>query len=109
LFGLFACFTIRRTGSITFVVGFHAAFDWAAIYFYSGRNAGEFAPGRLLNTSWAASERLTGGMLGPEASWLVFAVLALLFAAFHFAYRQLDVTSPATTAASFVDSPQRPA
>lgn len=82
LLGLFMCFTIRRTGTIAFAVGWHAAFDWGAIYFYSGRNAGEFAPGHLLATSWSGPNWLTGGLLGPEASWFVFVVTALLFVAF---------------------------
>jgi uncharacterized protein len=86
LLGLFMCLTIRRTGTIAFAVGWHAAFDWGAIYFYSGRNAGEYALGHLLKTAWAGSNRVTGGMLGPEASWFVFVLIAVLFAAFAFAY-----------------------
>lgn len=88
LLGLFMCLTIRRTGTIAFAMGWHAAFDWGAIYFYSGRNAGEFAVGHLLQTVWAGSDRLTGGLLGPEASWFVFVVTALLFAAFALIYRE---------------------
>ena len=48
LLGLFGCLTIRRTGSLTFIIGFHAAFDWAAMFLSSGRNAGEFGVGHLL-------------------------------------------------------------
>ena len=82
LIGLFGCLTIRRTGSLAFIIGFHAAFDWAAMFFYSGRNAGEFAVGRLLQTNWPGPDWLTGGLLGPEASRLVFIVIALLFLIF---------------------------
>jgi membrane protease YdiL (CAAX protease family) len=28
-FGIFACFTLRRTGSIWFIIGFHAASDFS--------------------------------------------------------------------------------
>jgi membrane protease YdiL (CAAX protease family) len=94
LLGLFICLTVRRTGNLSWGMGFHFAFDWAAIFFFSGRNAGEYAPGRLLATVWQASDRITGGMLGPEASWFVFPVIALLFLGFHFVYRQ--PTTPAT-------------
>ena len=93
LIGLFGCLTIRRTGSLAFIIGFHASFDWAAMFFYSGRNAGEFAVGHLLQTSWSGSDRLTGGMLGPEASWFVFAVIALLFLIFPFVYRSSSKVS----------------
>ncbi len=93
LLGLFLCLTIRRTGTLAFAIGWHAAFDWGAIYLYSGRNAGEFALGHLLRTSWPGSERVTGGMLGPEASWLVFVLIAALFVAFEFASSRRDRTS----------------
>lgn len=99
LLGLFMCFTIRRTGTIAFAVGWHAAFDWGAIYFYSGRNAGEFAPGHLLATSWQGPNWLTGGLLGPEASWFVFVVTALLFIAFALMTRRKGM--PRSTAKRF--------
>jgi membrane protease YdiL (CAAX protease family) len=88
LLGLFMCFTIVRTGSLAWAMGWHFAFDWGAIFFYSGRNAGEYAPGRLFETAWPAGDRVTGGLLGPEASWFVFVVIVVLFLAFHFAYRR---------------------
>lgn len=88
LLGLFVCLALRRTGSLAFSIGFHLAFDFGAIFVYSGRNAGEFAVGRLLETSWPGPQWLTGGPLGPEASRLVFVVIALLFFAFHRTYRQ---------------------
>lgn len=86
LLGLFGCLTIRRTGSLAFIIGLHASFDWAAMYFYSGRNAGEYAVGHLLQTAWTGPDWLTGGMLGPEASWFVFVVIALLFLMFSRIY-----------------------
>jgi uncharacterized protein len=88
LLGFFLCLTIRKTNTLAFAIGWHAAFDWGALYLYSGRNAGEFAIGRLLRTEWPGSDRLTGGLLGPEASWLIFVVIALLFLAFGMAFRR---------------------
>jgi len=86
LFSLFCCLAIRRTHSLNFAIGFHAAFDWAAIFLYSGQNGGEFAPGHLLQTSWTGPNWLTGGMLGPETSWFVFPIIALLFLVFSRLY-----------------------
>lgn len=80
-------FALRRTGSLASSIGFHMAFDFGAIFIYSGKNAGEFAAGRLLQTSWPGPQWLNGGMLGPEASRMVFVVIALLFFAFNRAYR----------------------
>ena len=82
LLGLFLCLALRRTGSLAFPIGFHLAFDFGAMFVYSGKNAGEFAVGHLLRTAWSGSQWLTGGQLGPEASWMVFVVIALLFFAF---------------------------
>ncbi len=86
LLGFFLCFTLRRTGSLSFAIGFHAAFDFANLFVFSGQNAGEFAVGRLLDTSWHGPDRLTGGLLGPEARWMVFPVIAAMFALFAWLY-----------------------
>lgn len=88
LLGLFTCLTLRRTGSLAFAIGFHAAFDLANLFVWSGQNAGEYAVGHLLETSWQGPQWLTGGMLGPEASWMVFVVIAVMFGIFNRRYRQ---------------------
>ncbi|MGA8238744.1 MAG: CPBP family intramembrane glutamic endopeptidase, partial [Candidatus Sulfotelmatobacter sp.] len=88
LLGLFMCFTLRRTGSLAFAIGFHAAFDLANLFVWSGQNAGEYAVGHLLETRWSGPQWLTGGLLGPEASRMVFVVIALMFAIFDRCYRQ---------------------
>ena len=88
LLGLFMCFTLRRTGSLAFAIGFHAAFDFANLFLWSGQNAGEYAVGHLLQTSWQGPQWLTGGLLGPEASRLVFPVIAIMFVGFDRLYRR---------------------
>jgi membrane protease YdiL (CAAX protease family) len=89
LLGLFMCFTLRRTGSLAFAIGFHAAFDFANLFVWSGQNAGEYAIGHLLQTSWQGPRWVTGGLLGPEASRLVFPVIALMFFVFDRLYRRV--------------------
>lgn len=89
LIALFVCFTLRRIGDLRFAIGFHAAFDWAAIYFYSGPNGGSVAADRLLTASFHGSNAVTGGPLGPEASLMVFPVIALLFLSFQLVYRRV--------------------
>jgi CAAX protease family protein len=88
LLGLFMCLTLRRTGSLAFAIGFHAAFDFANLFVWSGQNAGQYAVGHLLETRWQGPSWLTGGLLGPEASRFVFVVIALMFAIFHRTYRE---------------------
>ena len=86
LIGLFLCFTLRRTGSLWFAIGFHFAFDFAAIPFFGAPNTGNHGRPvgtRLLDATFRGPDWLTGGVRGIEASWLVFAVIAGLFALFH--------------------------
>jgi len=87
LLALFICLTLRRTGDLRFAIGFHAAFDFGAIFVYSGPNGGRLAPDRLLTATFHGPDWLTGGKLGPEASMLVFPVILAMFLAFHFLYR----------------------
>ena len=91
LLGLFMAFTVIRTGSIWFAVGFHALFDYTALYVLgapnSGNHGGEPLATRLLTGSYHGPAWLTGGRLGIESSWLIFPIIALLFIGFHFATR----------------------
>jgi len=87
LLALFICLTLRRTGDLRFAIGFHTAFDFAAIFVYSGPNGGRLAPDRLLTATFHGADWLTGGKLGPEASLLVFPVIAAMFLLFQFLYR----------------------
>jgi CAAX protease family protein len=85
-FGLLAAFSLRRTGSIWFAIGMHAAWDWGETYFYSVPDSGFVAKGHLLNSSFHGPNWLTGGTAGPEASVFAFVVLALSAAAVHYLF-----------------------
>jgi uncharacterized protein len=87
--GLFFCLTLRRTGSLWFAVGFHAAFDWGESYLYSVPDSGAVATGHLLNSSFHGSRWITGGSVGPEGSLLVFVVIALTWVAFDRMYPEV--------------------
>jgi CAAX protease family protein len=86
LIGFFFCFTVRRTGSIWFAVGLHAAWDYGETFVYGVPDSGFLAPGHLLNSSFHGPRWLTGGQVGPEASIFCFVVVALMFLVFHLAY-----------------------
>ncbi len=75
--GLLFCFMIRRTGTLWFALGFHAAWDWAETFFYGTPDSGLIGVGRYLNTSVQGPNWLTGGSAGPEGSVIVFLVLSL--------------------------------
>jgi hypothetical protein len=97
LIALLICLTLRRTGDLRFAIGFHAAFDFGAIFVYSGPNGGQVATDRLLTATFRGSDWLTGGKLGPEASLLVFPVIAAMFLGVHFLYRARARTAPQST------------
>lgn len=77
MIGLIFCLMIRRTGSLWFALGFHAAWDWAETFFYGTPDSGMLGLGRLLNTSVQGPKWLTGGSAGPEGSVIAFLVLLL--------------------------------
>jgi hypothetical protein len=89
LIGLFFCLTLRRTGTLWFAVGFHAAWDWGESYFYSVPDSGTVAPGHLLKTSLHGPGWFTGGSAGPEGSVLLFILMALIWVGFDRAYREV--------------------
>jgi uncharacterized protein len=86
LIALFFCFTLWRTGTLWFAVGFHAAWDWGQSFFYGTPDSGIAAEGHLLHSSFAGPAWLTGGTVGPEGSVLVAPLILLLFVAFYFAF-----------------------
>lgn len=75
--GLLFCLMIRRTGTLWFAVGFHAAWDWAETFFWGTPDSGLVGVGRYLNTSVHGPNWLTGGSAGPEGSVLAFGVIGL--------------------------------
>lgn len=88
--GLFFCLTLRRTGTLWFAVGLHASWDWGQTFLYSVPDSGTVAPGHLLSSSFQGNPWLTGGPIGPEASFLVFILIAVMWVLFDRVY-------PATT------------
>ena len=100
LIGLFFCFTVRRTGSLWFAVGMHAAWDWGESFVYSVPDSGSMVPGHLLNSSFHGSRWLTGGSVGPEGSIFLFVVMAALWFLFALIYKPASMRGE--------DTPVRP-
>jgi membrane protease YdiL (CAAX protease family) len=88
--GFFFCLTLRRTGSLWFAVGFHAAWDWGETFFYSVPDSGTVSPGHLLSSSLRGPQWRSGGSVGPEGSILCFIVIAVVWAAFSKIYPPAD-------------------
>ncbi len=84
--GFFFCLTLRRTGTLWFAVGFHAAWDWGETFVYSVPDSGTVFPGHLLKSSFHGPQWITGGMVGPEGSVLCFVVIAATWVGFSKRY-----------------------
>jgi len=88
--GLLFCLMIRRTGTLWFALGFHAAWDWAETFFYGTPDSGLLGVGRFLNTSVQGPKWLTGGSAGPEGSVIAFFVLLLCALLVHLRFPKAE-------------------
>jgi len=84
--GLFWSFTLKRTGSLWFALGMHAAFDFGETFLFSVPDSGMIFPGHLSNATLHGPNWLTGGTPGPEASVFDFLILAVFFFLFDRLY-----------------------
>jgi uncharacterized protein len=84
--GMLWCFSVRRTGTLWFAVGMHAAYDFGETFLYSVPDSGTVFPGHLSSASLHGPAWLTGGTVGPEASVFDFLLFFLLFFVIHRLY-----------------------
>lgn len=71
------CFSIWKTGSLWWAVGFHAAWNWAQTYLFGVGNSGSLGSGVLMVSHPQGEAWLSGGATGPEGSALVFGAIAV--------------------------------
>ena len=78
--GFVFCYSLWRSGSLWWGIGFHTAWDWAQSYLYGTPDSGATSRGRLFAAQAHGTTWLSGGSVGPEGSVLVFVVLlAVIF------------------------------
>ncbi len=77
--GLVFCYSLWRTGSLWWAVGFHMAWDWAQSFLYGVPDSGLVVQHHLLATHPVGKPILSGGTTGPEGS--IFVVLVLVIVA----------------------------
>lgn len=80
-------YTMLRTGALWFAVGFHIAFDYMQLFVIGTLNGSQFPVGRLLDVRFDGPAWLTGGVLGTEASFLMYPAIALLWLYVWWRYR----------------------
>jgi membrane protease YdiL (CAAX protease family) len=73
--GLVLCYSLYRSGSLWWAIGFHAGWDWTQSYFYGTHDSGIASRGALLTSDPIGATWLSGGTTGPEGSVLIFVIL----------------------------------
>lgn len=76
--GLVFCLAVWRTGSLWWVLGAHAAWNWTQTFVFGCANSGLAATGNWLASTPAGPAWLSGGVTGPEGSILSIPAIALL-------------------------------
>jgi uncharacterized protein len=77
LFALLMCFSLWRTGSLWWAIGFHAAFDWGEAFLFGVADSGWAIHGHFLASHPSGNPFLSGGSAGVEGSLLATAAWAL--------------------------------
>lgn len=78
LAGLVFAFTLWRTGSLWWAIGFHAAWDWAQSFLFGVADSGGVSAGRLLSSHPQGSVLTSGGSTGPEGSLFILPIMLLI-------------------------------
>ena len=76
--GAIFCFTLWKTGSLWWALGFHAAWDWAQSFVFGVADSGTMVQGHLLGSHPVGKVLLSGGATGPEGSAFILPLLAVL-------------------------------
>jgi membrane protease YdiL (CAAX protease family) len=84
---LMMSYSVVRTGTLWFAVGFHIAFDYMQLFVIGTPNGAQVPQGSLLAVSFNGPSWLTGGVLGTEASFLMYPAIALAWLYIWWRYR----------------------
>jgi uncharacterized protein len=84
---LMICYSVKRTGTLWFAVGFHIAFDFMQFFVIGTPNGNLVPQGRMFDVTFNGPTWLTGGVLGTEASFLMYPAIALVWLYVRARYR----------------------
>ncbi len=87
LVGLLLAYSFWRSGSLWFAWGWHGAWDFTETFVFGAPDSGVPARDSLLVTLLHGPVWLSGGSAGPEGSWLVLPILALVAVIIHLTLR----------------------
>lgn len=72
------CFSLWRTGSLWWAIGFHTSWDWAQSFLYGVADSGTMVQHHLLATHPVGKPILSGGATGPEGSIFIVGILGVI-------------------------------
>ena len=84
---LLLSYSMLRTGTLWFAVGFHISFDYMQLFVIGTKNGNQVPVGHLLDATFNGPQWLTGGVLGTEASVLMYPAIAVLWLYVWWRYR----------------------
>ena len=93
LAGVSFVYGLWRTGSLWWVIGFHATWDWSQSFLYGVADSGAVSVGRLFVTHPIGNPVWSGGTVGPEGSILSVFCLLLTILVLSFV-RRGELPSP---------------
>lgn len=91
---LLVSYSLLRTGTLWFAVGFHIAFDYMQFFVIGTPNGGQVPVGRLLDVTFIGPAWINGGVLGTEASFLMYPAIVLLWIYVWWRYRHHSPFEP---------------
>ena len=89
------CYSVKRTGTLWFAVGFHIAFDFMQFFVIGTPNGNLIPQGRMFDITFNGPAWLTGGVLGTEASFLMYPAIAALWLYVRVRYRPAPAVAEA--------------
>ncbi|HZZ00877.1 MAG TPA: type II CAAX endopeptidase family protein [Candidatus Baltobacteraceae bacterium] len=84
---IWVCYSVLRTGTLWLAVGYHVAFDFMQLFVIGTKNGNLVPVDHLLDVSFSGPAWVTGGVLGTEASFLMYPLIAAMFAYVWWRYR----------------------
>ncbi len=88
--GVVFAYSVWRSGTLWWAIGFHAAWDWMQSFTFGVADSGAPAVDALLISKPQGPQWLSGGATGPEGSVLTLLVMAVVILVIHLTLRKPD-------------------
>lgn len=76
---IWICYSVLCTGTLWLAVGYHVAFDFMQLFVIGTKNGNMVPVNHLLDVTFRGPAWLTGGVLGTEASFLMYPLIAAMY------------------------------